>query len=246
MDNLLYIAMVGAKNVMLAQNTNANNLANSNTFGFKADLDYFATEPVYGPGHATRAYSVDRRAGINSEAGSLIQTGRVLDIGIAGEGWIGVLDTDNKVAYTRRGDLRVNASGLLLNGEGRIVLGNGGPITVPPNESVVIGNDGTISIRPLGGGANELANIDRIFLVNPEAREIFKGSDGLYRMKNGEQAEPDAFVRVTSGAIEASNVNAIEALVNMIEYGRNFEAQVKFFRVAEEMDSKSAKLMSVS
>ena len=246
MDSLLYIAMVGAKNVMLAQNTNANNLANSNTFGFKADLDYFATEPVYGPGHATRAYSVDRRAGINSEAGSLIQTGRVLDIGIAGEGWIGVLDVDGNLAYTRRGDLRVDASGLLLNGEGRLILGNGGPITIPPNESVVVGNDGTISIRPLGGGANELANIDRIYLVNPAPHEIFKGSDGLYRLLSGEQAEPDAFVRVTSGAIEASNVNPIEALVNMIEYGRNFEAQVKLFKVAEEMDSQSAKLMSVS
>jgi hypothetical protein len=130
--------------------------------------------------------------------------------------------------------------------EGRIILGNGGPITIPPNESVVVGNDGTVSIRPLGGGANELANIDRIYLVNPEPNEIFKGNDGLYRTINGEAAEPDAFVRVTSGAIEASNVNAIEALVNMIEYGRSFESLVKLFKVAEEMDSKSATLMSVS
>ncbi len=246
MDSLLYIAMSGAKNVMLAQNTNANNLANSNTFGFKSDLDYFATEPVYGPGHATRAYSADRRAGVNTEAGSLIQTGRVLDVGIAGEGWIGVQAADGSLAYTRRGDLRVDASGLLLNGEGRVVLGNGGPITIPPNESVVVGSDGTISIRPLGGGANELANIDRIYLVNPPASEIFKGNDGLYRLKNGEAAEPSAFVRVTSGAIEASNVNAIEALVNMIEYGRNFESQIKLFQVAEEMDERSAQLMSLS
>ena len=246
MDNLLYVAMTGAKNVLLAQNTNANNLANANTFGFKADLGYFDSEAVYGPGHPTRAYAEDARAGFNDEAGSLIQTGRPLDIGVGGQGWIGVQADDGSVAYTRRGDLRIDATGIVLNGEGRIVLGNGGPITIPPNESLVVGRDGSISIRPLGGGANELATIDRILLVNPPAAEMYKGTDGLFRLKNGEEAEPDAFVQVTSGAIEASNVNAVEALVNMIEYGRSFETQVRMFRVAEDMDSQSSRLMSLS
>ncbi|MEM7209395.1 MAG: flagellar basal body rod protein FlgF [Pseudomonadota bacterium] len=246
MDNLLYIAMSGAKNVLLAQNTNANNLANANTFGFKADLDYFSSEPVYGPGHPSRAYAEDSRAGFDKTAGSLIQTGNPLDIGIGGEGWIGVQSDDGTPAYTRRGDLRVDSSGLLLNGEGRIVLGNGGPITIPPNESLVIGRDGTISIRPLGGGADELANIDRILLVNPPAAEMYKGLDGLFRMKNGEEAEPDAFVQITSGAIEASNVNAVEAIVNMIEYSRSFESQVKFLKIAEDLDTASTRLMSLN
>ena len=246
MDNFLYIAMTGAKNVLLAQNTNANNLANANTFGFKSDLDYFSSQPVYGPGHPTRAFAEDSRAGVNTEAGSLIQTGRPLDIGIAGEGWIGVQADDGSVAYTRRGDLRVDASGILMNGEGRIVLGNGGAISIPPNESMVVGRDGSISIRPLGGGANELANIDRILLVNPDSEEIYKDTDGLFRLTSGEEAAPDAFVQITSGAIEASNVNGIEALVNMIEYSRSFESQVKMFRVAEEMDKQSARIMGLS
>ena len=246
MDNLLYIAMTGAKNVMLAQATNANNLANANTFGFKADLDYFASEPVYGPGHPSRVYAEDMRAGVDVSPGSLIQTGNPLDIGIGGKGWIGVQADDGSTAYTRRGDMRVNAAGLLLNGEGRLVMGNGGPITIPPNESLVVGGDGTISIRPIGGAANELANIDRILLVNPPPTDMYKGKDGLFRMKSGEDAEPDAFVRVVSATIEASNVNAIDSLVSMIEYGRNFEAQVKFFKVAEEMDSRATSLMSLN
>lgn len=246
MDKLLYTAMTGAKNVLFAQSTNANNLANVNTYGFKADLDFFVSEPVYGPGHPTRVYAEDARAGFNIAAGSLIQTGYPLDIGITGEGWIGVQADDGSVAYTRRGDLRIDASGLLLNGEGRLVLGDSGPITVPPNESLIVGRDGTISIRPLGAGANELANIDRVLLVNPPEQDIVKGNDGLYRLKSGEQAEPDAFVQVTSGAIEASNVNSVEALVNMIEYGRNFESQIRFFQVAEDMDAQSARLMSLT
>ena len=246
MDNLLYVAMTGAKNVMLAQSTNANNLANTSTFGFKADLDYFQSQPAYGPGHPTRVFAEDRRAGFNNESGSLIQTGRDLDVGIAGEGWIGVQADDGSVAYTRRGDLHIDAAGLMSNGEGRLVLGNGGPISIPPNESLIIGGDGTISIRPLGAGPDQLASIDRLLLVNPPREEMYKGTDGLYRLASGEEAEPDAFVNVASGSVEVSNVNTVSALVNMIEYGRSFESQVKFFQVAEEMDNSAARLMSLN
>ena len=232
---------------MFAQSTNANNLANANTFGFKADLDYFASEPVYGPGHPTRAYAEDMRAGVDASAGSLIQTGRELDIGIGGQGWFGVQADDGSVAYTRRGDLRVDASGLLLNGEGRMILGNGGPITIPPSESLIIGGDGTISVRPLGAGANELANIDRLLMVNPPAQgHVEREKTAFIALEAARKRNPMHSSEWFRGAIEASNVNAVESLVKMIEYGRSFEAQVKFFKVAEEMDAQSARLMSIN
>lgn len=243
MDNLVYIAMTGAKNTLIAQSSNANNLANANTWGFKEDLDYFASKPVYGPGHPSRAFAEDERAGFNPDAGSLIQTGRTLDVGVGGEGYMVVQTPEGVDGYSRRGDLRIDPNGLLVNGEGNMIMGNGGPIAVPPHESMVIGRDGTISIRPLGGGAAELVTLDRILLVNPTPDELVKGEDGLLHMADGSQAEPDAFVQVVSGTLESSNVNTVEAMVNMIEYARGFEAQSKFFKVAEKNDEASSRLM---
>ena len=246
MDNMIYISMTGAKNVMYAQSTNSNNLANVNTYGFKADLDFFQSQPVYGPGEPSRAYAEDARAGFNHQAGSLVSTGHNLDVGIIGEGWIGVQAPDGTEAYTHRGDFRIDPNGLLTNGEGLLVLGNGGPIAIPPNESLLIGRDGTITIRPIGAAPGQLANIDRLLLVNPDSKTMQKGPDGLFRLQSGELAEPDAFVQVTPGAIESSNVNAVEAMVNMIEYARSFEAQTKIFKVAEEVDASTTKLMSIT
>jgi flagellar basal-body rod protein FlgF len=111
---------------------------------------------------------------------------------------------------------------------------------------MVIGRDGTISIRPQGGGTAELVTLDRILLVNPAPDQLAKGDDGLLRMKDGSQAEPDAFVQVISGALESSNVNTVEAMVNMIEYARGFEAQTKFLKVAESVDEASSRLMRQS
>lgn len=246
MDRLAYIAMTGAKNTLLAQSTNANNLANVDTVGFKADLDYFQSKPVYGPGAPTRAYAEDNRAGYESRSGTLQQTGNPLDIAINGEGWFAVQAKDGGTAYTRRGDLRTDPNGLLMNGAGQPLMGDGGPITLPPYEAVIVGKDGTVSVRPQGGAENELLQVDRLVLVNPEATEMEKGEDGLFRVKGGGDAEPDAYVHVSAGAIESSNVNAVEAMVNLIEYARNFEVQTKFFKVAEELDDRSARLMSLT
>ena len=154
MDKYLYLAMNGASQAMLAQQTNANNLANASTIGFKATLDHFQAKPVYGPGNPDRVYSSDQSAGVNFQQGAIMTTGGELDIAINGEGWFAVQADDGTLAYSRRGDFRIDASGLLTNGSGQMVLGEGGPITLPQFESVVIGRDGTISLRAAGQGAN--------------------------------------------------------------------------------------------
>ena len=246
MDNFIYTAMTGAKGVLLAQTNNANNLSNVSTFGFKADIDHFLSEPVYGPGYPTRVYAEDARAGFDASDGNMIQTDYPLDIAINGGGWIGVQDDDGALAYTRRGDLRVSPDGILANGEGRPIVGNNGAIAVPINESVIIGSDGTVSVRPLGAAPSELVTIDRIMLVQPPSGAMEKGVDGLFRSHDQQAFELDATVRLVPGAIETSNVNPVHALVNMIEYGRSLEAQVKFFQVAEDMDSQAARIMSIS
>ena len=246
MDRALYLSMTGAKSSLAAQATNANNLANASTSGFRADIERFSSMPVYGPGHPSRVYAQDDAVGYNSEVGSLIQTGRSMDLGIAGEGWFAVSAADGSEGYTRRGDLRVDSGGLLMNGAGQPIIGNAGPITVPPFEEMILGRDGTVTIRPVGAAAGELAVIDQIKLVNSDDGVMKKGKDGLFRAADGQDLAPDEAVQVNEGSLESSNVNGIESMVNMIEYSRNFESMVKFFDELEKMDSASTRLMSVS
>ncbi len=243
MDRMLYVAMSGAKETQLSQANNNSNLANASTPGFLEDLNQFRSMPVFGEGYPTRVYAMDERPQVNFDHGPVDYTARDLDVAIQGDGWFAVQAADGGEAYTRRGDFQLDANGQLTNGAGRPVLGNNGPIAIPPAEKIEIGSDGTISIRPLGQGAAELAVIDRIKLVNPPPAALEKGRDGLMRMRDGSTPEPDGALRVASGYLEGSNVNVVDAMVDMIELARKFEFQVKMMKSAEEMDKQSATLM---
>jgi flagellar basal-body rod protein FlgF len=245
MDHMIYLAMSGAKEIMLRQSSNNHNLANVNTTGFKADLDAFKSLPVYGPGQPGRVYVQDERAGIDLSSGQINSTGRDLDVAINGEGFIAVQDRDGSEGYTRAGDLRVTSTGLLETGAGHPVMGNGGPIAIPPFEKILIGQDGTISIQPLGQSEANLAVVDRIKLVKPDTASLEKAPTGMLHLKEGATAEADASVTLASGALEGSNVNAVEALVNMIELSRQFELQVKMMKTAEDNDAASARLLQL-
>ncbi|MDQ7015111.1 MAG: flagellar basal-body rod protein FlgF [Gammaproteobacteria bacterium] len=243
MDRVLYVAMSGAKNIMLAQTSNSNNLANLNTTGFKSDIDYFKQLPVYGPGQPSRVYAETERAGADFQAGDLQSTGRALDVAITGKGWMAVESDQGEEAYSRRGDLRLDSNGLLRNGSGELILGEGGPISLPPHDNVLIAADGSISIQPLGQPATSMVLIDRIKLVQPNEGELYKGNDALFHPRSGELLEADARVRLSSGTLESSNVNAIEAMVNLIEYSRAFESQIKLMKAAQDNDAASARLL---
>lgn len=246
MDRLLYIAMTGAKQIEYAQAVNTNNLANASTTGFRADLATFRSMPVFGSGHPTRVYAMAERPGVDLNPGPMITTGRDLDVAINGEGWVAVQASDGSEAYTRNGDFVISSLGLLETRSGRPVMGNGGPIAIPPAEKVSIASDGTISIRPVGQSASALAVVDRIKLVKPPADQLYKDAEGLMRMQGGIIPEADAAVGMISGSLEASNVNPVDAMVNMIALARQFEMQIKLMHTAEENDEQSARLMSMS
>ncbi|MEQ1621386.1 MAG: flagellar basal-body rod protein FlgF [Methylococcales bacterium] len=246
MDRSLYIAMSGAKQTLLAQTANANNLANTQTSGFKSDLEQFRSMPVFGAGYPTRVYAMTEKPGTDLSAGAMQTTGAELDVAIKGEGYFAVQGPDGKEAYTRAGDLRVTPEGLLQTGGGLQIIGQNGPIAIPPSEKLTIGGDGTISIIPLGtGNATTLVEVDRIKLVKPDAALVEKRADGLLHLKGDQAIEASADVSVVQGALESSNVNAISAMVEMIELAKNFELQTKVMKNVDENSGVSARLMQM-
>jgi flagellar basal-body rod protein FlgF len=247
MDRMLYLAMTGAKQTMVSQAVNTNNLANVSTTGFKADLEQFRSMPVYGPGMPSRVYAMTESPATDLSSGTFRTTGRDLDVAIQGNGWIAVQAADGSEAFTRAGDLHVDGSGLLTTGTGLPVIGtNGGPILVPQNEKFEIGIDGTISVRPVGQAASTLAEVDRIKLVNPQPESMRKNENGLMELEDGQSAAPDATIRIMSGVLETSNVNAVESMVNMIELSRQYEMQVKMMKTAEENDASVTQMMRLA
>jgi flagellar basal-body rod protein FlgF len=243
MDKLLYVAMSGAKETMATQEANNYNLANANTTGFKASLSAFQSRAVTGPGFASRAYATAGTVGWNSTNGEQQNTGNSMDIAVQGAGFIAVQDAAGAEAYTRAGDLHVNQDGQLVTVAGRPVMGDSGPIAVPPSTSISIGTDGTVSVVPQGQSPNTVASVGRIKLVNPPSGALQRGGDGLYHTADGTPADGDANVQVASGVLESSNVNIPSCLVNMIELSRRYELQIKAMHTAEDDAQSSTKLL---
>ena len=244
MDRLIYVAMTGAKHTMLQQATVANNLANATTTGFRAQTAALRAAPVIGEGLPTRTFVVDSTPGADFRPGAIQHTGRDLDIAIEGRGWIAVQAADGSEAYTRSGSLEPNANGVLQTRGGLNVMGDGGPLSVPPDTRVSIGRDGTVSTVPEGNQPGQVSTLGRIKLVNPDESRLVRGSDGLFRMNDGSAAAADDQVRVAGAALESSNVNAVEAMVTMITLARQFEMQVKMMQNAEGNARQADQLLS--
>jgi flagellar basal-body rod protein FlgF len=246
MDHMLYIAASGAKQNLNAIAVRANNLANAATDGFKADMEQARSMQAFGEGLPTRVFAMTEIASQNFDDGALKSTGRDLDIAIEGKGWIAVQDAQGNEAYTRKGHLKITENGTLETASGLMVMGDGGPITLPvPIEKVEIGRDGTITVRPQGAPANALEDIDRIKLVNPANPDIHKGKDGLYRRKDGNAEDAAGEVTLVSGMLESSNVNAVGEMTSLISIQRQFEMQVKMMKTAEDNDKHHNQIFRV-
>lgn len=246
MDRLIYTAMTGAKHILEQQATTSHNLANATTTGFRAQIDQFRAVPVEGAALPTRAFVVDATTGSDFRSGAIQHTGRELDVAVQGEGWLAVQAADGTEAYTRNGSLRLDENGVLLTRDGLNVLGDGGPLSIPPGRNVAIARDGTVSLVPDGSAATGLTAVGRLKLVNPPEADLVRGDDGLFRLKDGGAADVDPAVNVVSGAVESSNVNVVDEMVNMISLARQFEMHMKLLQNAENNDSKAAQLLGMS
>jgi flagellar basal-body rod protein FlgF len=233
-DKLLYIAMTGARESTYSQAKTAHNLANASTTAFKSDLAQFRAMPVYGDGLPSRVFAMSERPGHRLDDGGSAPTGRALDVAIEGVGWLVVQGKEGEEVLTRRGDLQIDGFGALTNGIGQPILGDGGPISIPPFEKLDIGVDGTITIVPQGAQASEVAVVDRIKLVNPDPKSLYKDEQGLFKSSVTDTFDNDISVTLLTGNLEASNVSVVEELSNMIDLSRRYEAQIKLMASVEE------------
>ncbi len=244
MDRLIYVAMSGAKHTLQQQATVANNLANLTTTGFRAQNIVFSATSVLGEGMPTRAFVLDSTPGADFRPGAIQHTDRELDVAVEGRGWIAVQAADGREAYTRAGSLEINSNGVLQTRSGLNIMGDGGPISIPPDTRVTIGRDGTISTVPQGNRPNQVAALGRIKLVNPDEAQLVRGADGLFRLTAGGAAADDAQVKLIGGALEGSNVNAVDAMVSMIALARQFDMQIKMLQNAESNDRQANQVLA--
>ena len=245
MDRMIYTAFSSMEAAMTRQRVTASNLANAQTTGFRAET--FTVDPLALVGPSLEARTMNRGGvyGADMRAGTMIQTGQPLDIVMNGGALMTLQGADGSEVYSRRGDLSVSASGMLQNGDGLPVMGNAGPITVPSGRTISIGDDGSVFAADPALPNAPLETIGQIKLASAEGSRIAKDLDGFLRVIGGGILPADAEASVTSGALEQSNVNTTQVLVDMIEAQRGFERRAKLFSTASELDEAGARLMSL-
>ncbi|WP_153099495.1 flagellar basal body rod protein FlgF [Paraburkholderia hayleyella] len=239
MDAFIYTAMSGADQALLALNVRANNLANAQTPGFRADLISMQSKKVQGYGYDSRQdVQVDRMA-VNAEPGRLTETGRKLDVAIDGPGYL-ALDGPDGIVYTRAGSMILESDGSLTL-EGLPVMGEGGPVSLPEHDLVMVGSDGTINVRPLG--EPELQTVGKLLLVNPDASDVGKDENGFITSITGSSYEADDTVQLKGGHLEGSNVSAVDEMMQTLALTRSFEMQMRLYKTADELSEAGNRLI---
>jgi flagellar basal-body rod protein FlgF len=245
MDRIIYTSMTGASAAAHRQAVQSNNLANVSTNGFRAEMSNFRSVPMQGDGSTTRVFALEATSGHVETPGPVQRTGRPLDGMALGNAWFAVQGLDGTEAYTRNGAFTVTAEGQLVTHNGLTVLSDGGgPIEVPQGAEAMLGSDGTITARVPGQVPQA---IGRIKLATPTAEDpLQRGNDALFRTASGEPMPGDANARLASGALEGSNVNAVECMVGMIAAARQFEQQMRLLQTAEKDDQTASRLLSTN
>lgn len=244
MDHIIYTSMTGANAAAGRQAVLSNNLANVSTNGFRAELSTFRSVPLNGPGSSSRVFALETTRGHSELPGPVQRTGRNLDAMARDNAWFAVQGLDGTEAYTRGGAFEISQAGTLVTPQGLPVLSDGGaPIDVPPGAEITLGSDGSISAKT---GNLPSTNLGRLKLATPGADDRLKRSDdGLFRTTSGDPMPNDANARMQTGAIEGSNVNAVETMVGMIQVARQFETQMRLLQLAEAGDKSASQLLGI-
>jgi len=243
MDRLVYTAVSGMNASMVRERMIASNMANAQTIGFKAEILQAQSVTLDGPQLDVRSMNRSEVKGASMKEGAIIQTGRPLDVAMTGKTMLAVQSIDGTEAYTRRGDLSVSITGLIENGEGMPVLGESGPLMVPPGARVSIADDGAVLVSDPATPGEEPQRIDRLKLVSTAGSNLEKDLAGVFRVPGGGVLPVDENAKVVPEAVEQSNVNSSQVLVDMIEAQRLFDLRTKLVSTAKELDEGSSRLM---
>lgn len=246
MDRLIYTAVSGMTESMTRESVIASNMANANTIGFKAEKLYTTPVTLKGPALEARAMTSGEVKSADMSAGNVSQTGRELDIALQGDGMMAVQAADGTETYTRRGDLTISPTGVLQNGDGRPVIGNGGPITLPLDAKITIGPDGMILMVNQENPNLPAQPVDRIKLASTSGSTIAKGMDGLFRVVGGGVLPSDDNARLIPRSLEQSNVNPSEVLTQMVQSQRLFDIRSKLISTAKDVDQSGTSLLRLS
>ena len=243
MDRLVYTAVSGMNASMVRERMIASNMANAQTIGFKAEVLQAQAVTLDGPQLDVRSMNRSEVKGASMKEGAIIQTGRPLDVAMTGKTMLAVQSIDGTEAYTRRGDLSVSITGLIENGEGMPVLGESGPLMVPPGARVSIADDGAVLVSDPATPGEEPQRIDRLKLVSTAGSNLEKDLAGVFRVPGGGVLPVDENAKVIPESVEQSNVNSSQVLVDMIEAQRLFDLRTKLVSTAKELDEGSSRLM---
>lgn len=251
MDRLAFTAAAAITEQTIARQHMVNELANMSTVGFKRSYDMaMQSITAEGPGFSSRIQpQAVAKDIIRLEGGTVMGTGRSLDVAMNGNGVLGVSAEDGTLAYTRRGDLRVNANGTLETGTGNLVRGEGGgTINVPPGFVITINPDGNIEARDPGlPPTTRGQTVGRLMVRDAGATPLERRADGLFQVSG--QA-PGAAIPggpapsgVTPGALEGSNVTAVNAMVRLMDHSRSFEQQIRIIKESRQIDESGATML---
>ncbi len=246
MDKLIYTAASGMTDSMTRERVIASNMANAQTVGFKAEMLYSTPVTLKGPALEARALTSGEVRGADQRQGNINQTGNTMDIAMQGSDMMAVQAADGSEVYTRRGDLSVSPTGVLSNGDGRPVIGAGGPISVPPDGHIKIGPDGSVLSIDLQNPSQPPSVVDKIKLASTDGMNVSKGIDGFFRAENGSVLPTDDNAQVTVGALEQSNVSPSEVMVEMVRAQRLFDIRTKLISTAKDIDQSGTALLRQS
>jgi flagellar basal-body rod protein FlgF len=250
MDKLAYTALAAMQNQSVVRAAITNELANVSTVGFKKSFEIASSAvKIEGPGFETRFQpGLQIKDVINLEPGTPISTGRSLDIAMNNQTVLGVQTEQGDIAFTRRGDLRVSPTGVLENSKGELIMGEGGPITVPAGNLITVSPDGTIFAQIPNDPENEAIALGQLMLRDASQTQLVRREDGLFESRAADFKGKDfptgpQPVLVSPGMLEGSNVNPVATMVKMLDFSRQFEMQLKLVKETQSIDEAGSTMM---
>ena len=252
MDKLAYTALSAMQSQSVVRAAITNELANVSTIGFKKSFQIASSAvKIDGPGHESRYQpGLQINDVINLTPGTPMSTGRPLDVAMNDQTVLAVQSAEGDIAFTRRGDLKVSPTGVLENAEGELVMGEGGPITVPVGNLITVSPDGTVFAQlPTDPEAAAIA-IGQLMLRDASQTELVRRTDGLFEPREAALKGQDfptgpKPVSVSPGMLEGSNVNPVATMVKMLDFSRQFEMQLKLVKETQSIDEAGSTMMRI-